>query len=262
MLALQALATGSQSIRLLWAGQAGVTTYKVLRSATSTPGPQVGTVTAGVGVFNDHNDPTGLTPATTYFYWLADQNNTLLTAPTAVQTMAQPVKAGLVQTVQDAISAWASTASGLPNGQVIWKDQEADKPLKPFILLSAFGPMPGVIAQYREQDNEALGALEGYTVQVQCINDPPDSTGTIRDVFQMAADLLHSLDDPGVASAFNDAGIGTGTVQGITDLSAVLETKFEQRAMLEFMVNVGSSFPITVPYTIDTVAPPVGTVSN
>lgn len=263
MLTLQALATGSKSARLLWTDQAGVTTYKVLRNTTATPGPQVGTVLAGAGgIYNDHADPTGLTPATTYYYWLADQNDTLLTAATAVTTAVLPTKEGTVRVVQDAISAWVRGATGFADTNVMWADQQDTKPLKPFVLLTMWGPRPGGITQWREQANEALGDIETYNVQVDVFADPPTNDPASVDAFQVAADLQHSFDDPSVASAFNVAGIGVGEVQGVVDLSVVLETKYEQRAMLEFGVNVGSSFPISVPFTIDTVAPPVGTVTN
>lgn len=263
MLAVQALATGSKSTRLLWTDAPGVTTYKVLRNVTATPGPQVGTVLAGAGgVFNDHNDPTGLTPGTTYYYWLADQNNVLLTVATAVQTSVAPVKQGLARVVQKAIQNWVVALTGLDPESVMWTQQDASKPLKPFVLLTYWGPMPSSQTQWREQANEALGDIETYMVQVQVFADPPTSDPASVDAFQMAADLRHSFDDPAVVETMNAAGVGIGSVQGVTDLSAALETKFEQRAMLEFGINVGVSTPINVPYTIDTVAPPVGTVTN
>lgn len=253
----------SKSVQLIWdINTAPTESYKLYRNtaddfATAT---LVATIANTIQIYNDY----GLTPDTQYFYWMTrvlEGGESAPGASVAVTTLPTPVLAPTVRDIQDAIQDIVSDVMDLDPEKVIWNDQSGSRPMKPFIVLELVGPLKGAEIQWREQAGEALGDLQRFKVTAQIFTEVPDQGATITEAFQLAVNLRAQLDAPSVRQAMRDAGIGIGEVQDVQNFSGLLETKFERRAMLEFSINVKTTFPITTGYTIDTVSAPTGTVT-
>jgi hypothetical protein len=173
-------------------------------------------------------------------------------------TPAAPVAGPTFVALQDALYDWAVLILGA-NVAVIWTDQNSDKPEKPFVSLSLFGPekVPGT--DHSQDNGESLGGMRRYRLTIQAYTDPPSPDGAVVDASQYMADLVASLDDEVVVSQLFDSGVGVGEVFSPTDLSQLLNTKIERRVALDIMLNVASNVPALPTYSIDKVLPPQGT---
>lgn len=142
--------------------------------------------------------------------------------------------------VQDAIRAWVKTASGLADGAVIWSHQDGPRPSRPFMTvrltaITATGDdwveslYDGDRPAGQEIEKRVTGTRE-ITVSVQAYTGSSTGSSTAT---ALLTKVQIALALPSIRAALNDAGIGVLSRGSVTDLSAVLEDKFEGRAALE-----------------------------
>jgi len=149
--------------------------------------------------------------------------------------------------IQDALFKWCSTTLGADvAGNIFWFPFMGTKLPKPSVMLKLVGPeKKGFTDNF---DGTTLAGPREATLTVETFSDPDtqiiqegalsNSTASAQD---LASRLLSSVDDPNVIDALQDKGIGIGGVTPITDISELLDTKYESRQHFEITLHLADT---------------------
>lgn len=148
--------------------------------------------------------------------------------------------------LQSALRAWVVNASKLDDKAVVWSEQPAVRLPLPFIVMR-LGNLANVggpdEVQYTtdldapagtEMTETVLGRRE-LTVSIQCFGNGAETTR------QVLSRVLTSLSLTGVSDALHAAGISVFDAGPVQNVSALRETAFEPRALLEVRCYVCDS---------------------
>lgn len=142
--------------------------------------------------------------------------------------------------VENAIHAWVAAGSGLAAGKVIWDDQGGPRPSVPFIALHREGPATkglGVETRispytgggpYPAVDVDAIAQKE-FDLSVTAFTGPVTSGGSATALLDPVELNSHSQTQ---FLLFSQAGICCFDRGPVQNLSQVVETVFEGRALL------------------------------
>ena len=150
-------------------------------------------------------------------------------------------------TIENALRAWVKTGSGYADSKIIWVDQNGPRPANDFITLRIGDLVSlGAVDELRVTTNLAnpngseivleVNGLREFTLSIQAFNTATVSTSTSREVLSK---VQAALKLPSVRALLNAAGLGPFDMGSVKNISALLQTKFEARAILEtrFYVN-------------------------
>ena len=153
-------------------------------------------------------------------------------------------------TIENAVTAWFLTGSGLASGKVIWEDQNGPRPTAAFISVSASvksigqdwvdtedatSPTTGAELEYFARGTREL------TLRLRCFGDlDGDAKGSTSPRARLEALVLsHKL--PSVNDLLTVAKVGVLRFSDITNISGVINSsRVEPRAMLTIVCNVPS----------------------
>jgi hypothetical protein len=175
----------------------------------------------------------GLDYATDYWFWVVGEDTAgglaAEAGPVTITTDAAPSDQLIISAIQDALYDWAYAVT---NGTVVWEYGAGSKPGKPFISLNLIGPSR---TGFTDSNKKLAGDLdfrqEGMRVFTVSVNVYDDD-----DALTWATVLQASLDNTVYIDQLQGEKIGIGDVGGVTDLSQLLETKYERRARFEFVI--------------------------
>lgn len=143
--------------------------------------------------------------------------------------------------IENALRSWVRVASGFDDSAVIWDNQNGSRPARPFITLHLEGPLAlgavdAVTHKYSatrpagaEIEIKAEGPRE-LTLSIQCYGLSPIGSDSPRAVLSR---VQTKLGLPSVKDALGAAGVSVFDKGRIQDLSEILDTGFEARALLE-----------------------------
>jgi hypothetical protein len=220
-LTLTATITGSTSNRLTWdPSLAPAATFTVFRGTTNSFGSATALgspLAAGTPWFNDYT----ASPATTYYYWIRDQNSNLY-GPASATTLASTVNQDAIDEAQlDALNAWAfSTWGGLYPVRLRYQGMAA--PPKPWIgfnvqMVADPGQDDGLISA-----GEAVAGGRIATVSVAVFSSPkPPVRGLLNVATLEAGDYTVTIN--GTAYTVTYGSPPANASQVVTDLQAVLD---------------------------------------
>ncbi len=168
-------ATGSTSIRLVFGPQAVPgATYTVYRGTTAIYGSA--TAISGVLAQTDpwYNDYAA-SPATTYYYWLVDQNSNV-SGPGSATTLASQVNQDALDEPQmNALFAWAwGVWQGLYT--TYWRYQPVPQPYDPKIILNCTTITDHGGTDWMDPYGEALIGSRTATITVLTSSNPVPAT--------------------------------------------------------------------------------------
>jgi hypothetical protein len=148
--------------------------------------------------------------------------------------------------VENALQALVARATGIPGARVVWEDQKADRPTKPFCTLELDGDTSPSTSDEQVTSDAPVPAPGAdlvlatrvhaeFTLTVRAFTDSITGSGSarvllrkVRNAFGLDAEI-EALDLAGVAV------VDRGSVQQVT---AVLETKAESRAQVDVRFRV------------------------
>lgn len=143
-------------------------------------------------------------------------------------------------TIQTALHAWIVAGTGLAVGRVVWANQAMPQPQRPYVTLRLMALAPvghdgvhsttNLAAPAGEEVTLTVEGRRHLTVGVQAYASAVTGAGTAAELLAKAQTAL-SL--PTVHAGLRAAGLAVLNEGGITDLSALLETKFEGRAAMD-----------------------------
>lgn len=173
------------------------------------------------------------------------------------------------QAIENALQAWGVRASGLDPTLVRWADQDGSRPQPPFVELrldheGGGSPVP------EQQVIDNPEPVAGQEILINTITHE-DLTLTVHvytavTVGVNSARALASRMKAQIASEteignFDDAGIAIVETGPVQNLTAVLETKSEGRAVFDVRLRVADGFTEATTY-VETVDIPTGTITN
>jgi len=127
-----------------------------------------------------------------------------------------------ISTIKTALFNWAnSNSSGMT---VVWSDQAAPRPTRPYVLLKLSGAYH--VAgndELRPNQTTAIYDVVGHRRMILKVQVGGDS------IQQKAHDLNFSLGKPSVLSTLRASGISISSPGDMINLTEYLETKFEER---------------------------------
>lgn len=147
-------------------------------------------------------------------------------------------------TLRDAFRA----ASGLSS--VIWARQNAPQPARPYATLQVIAGPLRLGALDEENDVYQAGNAAGeeieqtfkgqreFTLSCQVFADTTADAGTAYDYLSRA---MSGLSLPSAQSLFVNVGLAVVSANGIQDLSALLETKWQSRAQMDVRFRIADS---------------------
>jgi hypothetical protein len=139
--------------------------------------------------------------------------------------------------IQAAIFQWVT--SELSGETVVWADQAAPRPARPFVTLKLRGPFRDLGGdEIRHTGTEGAFEIVGhrrFTVSVQTVG------GNVAVAQQLAIDLNTSLGKPSVLAALRAANISVSDEGDVQNLTAFLDTQFEARFAFDVSILVVSS---------------------
>lgn len=155
-------------------------------------------------------------------------------------------------TVQSALVTWIRTGSGYASGKVIWANQDGGRPSGNFctVNLTAMTPLGALDELRRTQDLGRAGngvdtvgteiehkvhGLRELAISVQCFTTEKTGDNCARAVLSK---VQASLMLPTPRFALRDAGLGPFDRGVIRDVSALLDSDFEARAVLDLRFYV------------------------
>jgi hypothetical protein len=138
-----------------------------------------------------------------------------------------------VAQVKSAIFSWVSgvLSPGVPAGQVVWLEQNAPRPPRPYVGLKMItGPRVGGWDDINHTTDDSF-EIVGQRSLVVSINI---YGATAMDI---AATLLNSTQNPQVTDINSNNGIAIRTWTDPQDVSQALETNFEPRVQFDLTVG-------------------------
>lgn len=173
------------------------------------------------------------------------------------------------QAIEDALQAWAVRASGLPAASVRWADQDATRPQPPFVELRLDHEGGGApVPEQQTIDNPTPSAgqeilintitHEDLTLTVHAFTAPTVGANSARALASRMKAQIASETEIGI---FDDAGIAIVETGPVQNLTAVLETKSEGRAVFDVRLRVADGFTEATTY-VETVDIPTGTITS
>lgn len=173
------------------------------------------------------------------------------------------------QTIEQAIVAWVTGNTSLNSQHIRWAYPDAVIPSRPLLVLTwqdrdnpvgisvqdAVMPVVG-----NPSATQAWQHSRTHTLQIDWLALVPTSKTGANDWAPAAlGTLLRTLQLDSVRSAFLAAGIGLQGISAVQDLTSIVETSYESRAIAQITIN-------TVDQTLEqagkitTVLPPTGTI--
>lgn len=161
-----------------------------------------------------------------------------------------PVFTGSWAQVEQALRLWIRTATGFDEGHVIYDDQDGARPTKPYAAIHIGDVVPiGIVDPVETVYNSgqpngseismrATGMRE-FHASISCFTDQTRGDGAAR-AFLARAQTALSL--PSVRDALSLAAVSPFDVGPVQNVSAVLGTKFESRAVLDIGFYTLQSF--------------------
>ncbi len=141
-----------------------------------------------------------------------------------------------IATIKTALFTWANSNSG--GSPVVWADQAAPRPPRPYIVLRLSGGFRVSGAdEIRATTTPGVPEIVGHRRFICAIQ--VHGTG----IQQKAEDLNFSLGKPSVLASLAIAGVSIISEGDIVNLSEYLETKFEERYAfdVEFLALAAST---------------------
>lgn len=139
--------------------------------------------------------------------------------------------------IQAALFGWAS--SNAPGATVVWADQAAPRPARPYVTLKVRGPFRDLGAdEIRHTGTEGAFEIVGHrrlTLSVQVLGANNAAAQ------QLAITLNNSLGKPSVLATLRAAGIAVSDEGDIQNLTAFLDTQFEARFAFDVSLLVVAS---------------------
>lgn len=142
--------------------------------------------------------------------------------------------------IEDALTAWVRTASGLADGKVIFAEQDVPEPALPYVTVRIGPVLP--VGQDELSTTTDLGRAAGqeiemkvtgvreFSVSIQSHTDQTTGAGTSRETL---AKIQTSLKLPTVRDGLNAVGLSPFDIGQIQNVSLLVQTKFEHRSILE-----------------------------
>jgi hypothetical protein len=172
-----------------------------------------------------------LASETEYHFWILaeDADGELSDEETTTATTAATTQDFEVSAVENAIYEWAVDNFG--DYAVVWDKQDGTRPGRPFVMLG-MNSSPN----FGGQDHMRGSRICGNRMLMVSVNVYADD-----EVMQKTLDLRTSLFSPAVIEKFDLAGIGIGEINGVTNISELLDNRtWEKRAQFDFGVIVAS----------------------
>lgn len=160
-------------------------------------------------------------------------------------------------TVENAIQAWVSGASGIPGNRVIWNLQPGDRPPAPYITL-ALTDLAGV-GHDRVLKDDAPDPEPGEEVRLRAVGHRTArlsmqcfaADGSATSALSTLADVIGAIEI--YADALDVAGVGIGDVTPVQSLEGRRGGILEPRAVCDVTIHLGSEVEARTTYveTID-----------
>jgi hypothetical protein len=149
-----------------------------------------------------------------------------------------------IATIKAALFAWANGNSS--GATVVWADQAAPRPARPYVTLKLNGPY-----HVSGQDEQRLTTTPG-TVQIVGNRRAVLSVQVMgASIMQTAQTLNFSLSKPSVLDALRVAGIAVTFEGNLLNLTSYLETKFEEHFTFDVDLMAIATSTDTVGYMTD-----------
>jgi hypothetical protein len=146
--------------------------------------------------------------------------------------------------IENALHAWLAASTGLAAANVIWSNQSNPQPARPYVtmkmldlghvgrdaLTHAYDPT----AVPRAELTTTVDGRRELTIAVQVFSASTTGAATARALLTKAQTAL-SL--PGVQSVLSAAGLAILNEGRITDLTELLETRWQSRASVDVQFN-------------------------
>ena len=147
--------------------------------------------------------------------------------------------------IQDALYDWVFSVIGQTVGEnIVWRNQKAQLPPRPVATLKVIsgpdrvGSFDDVLYSGNDATGFNVGGHRTYSIGVQIFGSQDVRDGT---AYQLASDLHASLTRPTILQTLCAAGIAIHEKGTVTDISAVEEDGFENRAQMDILIGVASN---------------------
>jgi hypothetical protein len=142
---------------------------------------------------------------------------------------------------EDAIHNWVKTALGFEGNKVIWDRSNIRRPERPYATLNiSSGPRNVGRAseeRYKELDTFQYAIRKVFTLTVGIYG----GNGYLKKL----EDVIDSLQKPTIQTILRQAGLANWGSEDPIDLSSLLDTKFEDRASVDFLLAYGKAIEDT-----------------
>lgn len=142
---------------------------------------------------------------------------------------------------EDAIHNWVKTALGFEGNKVIWDRSNIRRPERPYATLNiSSGPRKVGRAseeRYKSLDTYYYPIREVFTLTVGIYG----GNGYLKQL----KNVVNSLQKPTIQTILRQAGLANWGSEDPIDLSSLLDTKFEDRASVDFLLAYGESIEDT-----------------
>lgn len=135
--------------------------------------------------------------------------------------------------LQKVVFDWATAVLVADHPTIIHEYQAAPRPAKPFVTIK-LAPIRKVGSIDEVVNGSTVKMIRQFTVAVKVFADDISA-------FSIASDLDAGLEQPQFINILNAGGLSVMEVRPIMDLSALMETKFDRVALLEFSVLTAAS---------------------
>lgn len=140
--------------------------------------------------------------------------------------------------IEEALRAWVRKASGLDDNKIVFAEQDVIRLPIPFITLRLGDLVPLGSADEMKQSFDAtrppgeevevtVQGSRSFSLSVQCFGNSDKSARAILSKVQTALSL------PSVREGFEAAGISSYEMSPVQNITALLETSFEPRAVMD-----------------------------
>lgn len=171
-------------------------------------------------------------------------------------------------TIEQAIAAWAQSASGLAASNVRWGLQDAPTPERPFVTLvwGALDMQLGNPVRDEKRTTSTAGTqsivhFRTHSLSVQYFAAVPTAaSGASGHASAALGQMIRSLQTEATRAQLLVAGLRIATIGTPADVSALLETSYDTRAAVDLEFATADQTTEQVG-TISTVDGPTGTVT-